>query len=120
MKRARAAILLTLGWSVCGRAQEVAGEALADSAGQEETPKSAAAPCIEPAPLLRWQDYHGPFQKVVGAFAKKLELKAASPPHYKTGTVLCSLEVKDKFTLFVRDTFDPISLLGAAFDSGLD
>ena len=88
------------------------------SARQEETPKNAAAPCLEPPPLLRWQDYQGPFQKVVGVFAGKLELKSAHPPHYKPGTVLCSLEVKDKFMLFVRDTFDPISFLAAAFDAG--
>ena len=79
-----------------------------------------ASPCLEPPPILRWQDYQGPFRKVVGAFAGKLELKSAHPPHYKPGTVLCALEVKDKFTLFVRDTFDPISILGAAFDAGLD
>jgi hypothetical protein len=28
--------------------------------------------------------------------------------------------VKDKFTLFVRDTFEPISFLAAAFNAGLD
>ena len=79
-----------------------------------------ATPCLEPPPLLSWEDYHGPFQKVVGAFARKLELKSVHPPRYKPGTVLCSLEAKDKFILFVRDTFDPISFLGAAFDAGSD
>ncbi len=76
--------------------------------------------CVQPPPLLRWQDYQGPFQKVVGTLARKLELKSVQPPHYKPGTVLCSLEVKDKFTLFVRDTFDPISILEAGFNAGLD
>ena len=90
------------------------------SAREEETTKNATASCLEPPPLLRWQDYQGPFQKVVGAFAGKLELKSAHPPHYKPGAVLCSLEVKDKFMLFVRDTFDPISFLSAAFDAGMD
>jgi hypothetical protein len=146
-RRARAAILLTLAWSVFVRAQEPAspkvenagdalpGVALSDAASpgadlpaapspdtapQEETTKPTAPPCLEPSPLPRWQDYHGPFQKVVGVFAQKLELKSVHPPHYKPGTVLCSLEVKDKFTLFVRDTVDPISFLGAFFDAGLD
>ena len=50
----------------------------------------------------------------------KLELKSAHPPHYKTGTVLCSLQVKDKFTMFVRDTFDPFTFFSIAFDAGLD
>jgi hypothetical protein len=98
----------------------LSGAPLPRTAGQEETTKNAATPCLEPPPLLRWQDYQGPFQKVVGAFARKLELKSAHPPHYKPGTVLCSLEVKDKFMLFVRDTFDPISFFEAAFNAGLD
>ncbi len=129
--RAGAAIFLTLAWCTFMRAQEVAspetafsGDApqsapLTDSA-QEETTKNVAAPCLQPPPLLSWEDYHGPFQKVVGAFAGKLELKSALPLHYKPGTVLCSLEVKDKFTLFIRDTFDPISFFEAAFNAGLD
>ena len=96
------------------------GAPLPGSTRHEGTTKNAAAPCLEPPPLLRWQDYQGPFQKVVGVFAGKLELKSAHPPHYKPGTVLCSLEVKDKFMLFVRDTFDPISFLAAAFEAGWD
>jgi hypothetical protein len=59
--------------------------------------------CLEPPPLLSWEDYHGPFQKVVGVFARKLELESVRPPRYKPGTVLCFLEVKDKFILLVRD-----------------
>jgi len=90
------------------------------SSNQDETAKNPVVPCLEPPPVLRWRDYQGPFQKVVGAFARKLELKSAHPPRYKPGTVLCSLEVKDKFTLFVQDTFDPISFLSAAFFAGLD
>lgn len=93
---------------------------LPSSARQDKTTKTAAAPCLEPAPLFGWQDYQGPFQKVVGAFARKLELKSVHPPRYKPGTLLCSLEVKNKFFLFVRDTFDPISFLEAAFNAGLD
>ncbi|MGD1097817.1 MAG: hypothetical protein ABSB35_38235 [Bryobacteraceae bacterium] len=57
---------------------------------------------------------------MVEAFARKLELKSAHPPHYKPGTVLCSLAVKDKFMLFVRDTFDPISFFEAGFNAGSD
>ena len=131
----RAAILLTLAWSTFLRAQEVASPETAIAACtaqrlyrrslyriplQEETTKNVAAPCLEPPPLLRWQDYHGPFQKVVGAFAGKLELKSVHPPHYKPGTVLCSLEAERQVHLFVRDTFDPISFFEAAFNAGLD
>ncbi len=143
-RRAKAAIFLTLACGTFVRVQAqdvaspettVAGYALPDvalpdptsqdtflqgSAPQEETTKNAPAPCLEPLPVLRWEDYHGPLQKVVGVFARKLELKSVRPPRYKPGTLLCSLEVKDKFILFVRDTFDPVSFLAAAFDAGLD
>ena len=78
------------------------------------------APCLEPPPFVRWDDYQGPFRNMVVAFTGKLELRSAHPPHYKAGTVLCSLPVKDKFMLFVRDTYDPFSLLSNAFDAGSD
>ena len=70
--------------------------------------------------MIRWEDYHGPYQKLVGTFAHKLELKSARQPHYKQGVLLCSLEVKDKFMLFVKDTVEPLSFLSAGFNAGLD
>lgn len=102
------------------QAAQSMGVPLPSSAPQETTAKDVALPCMEPPPLLRWEDYRGPFQRVVGAFAQKLELRAVHPPRYKPGTVLCSLNVKDKFSLFVRDTFHPISIFEAAFSAGLD
>jgi hypothetical protein len=85
----------------------------------EQTQKNPTAPCIQPPPVVRWQDYQGPFAKVVGAFGRKLERKSAVPPHYKPGAKLCTLEIKDKFRLFVDDTIDPITFLNAAFNAGL-
>ncbi|HEY6441991.1 MAG TPA: hypothetical protein VIY66_01485 [Candidatus Acidoferrales bacterium] len=86
---------------------------------QEQTQENPNAPCIQPPPVVRWQDYQGPFAKVVGAFGRKLERKSAVPPHYKPGAKLCTLEIKDKFRLFVDDTIDPITFLNAAFNAGL-
>ena len=144
---ARAAALLVLMWGAVARAQPLApfvetsaGDgppspisfdafspsemspkaSLDDSASQPASPATIPATCLEPAPVFSWEDYHGPLQKVVGAFARKLELKSVHSPRYKPGTVLCSLEVKDKFTLFVRDTVDPISFLSAAFNAAED
>jgi hypothetical protein len=85
---------------------------------QEETQKNATAPCVEPPPLVRLQDYNGPLKKTVGIFARKLELKSVRP-HYKPGAILCSLELKDKFVLFVMDSVDPVSFLDAGFNAGL-
>jgi len=82
--------------------------------------KNETAPCVEPPPLVSWQDYQGKFAKVVGTFARKLERKSVHPPHYKPQAVLCTLEVKDKFFLFVQDTFDPVTFLSVGWDAGLD
>ena len=84
-----------------------------------ETKKNATAPCLEPPPLVRLEDYEGPLKKTVGIFARKLERKSVKPPHYKTGAILCSLELKDKFVLFVMDSIDPVSFLNAGFNAGL-
>ncbi len=85
---------------------------------QEEFQKNLRAPCLEPPPLVPWQDYEGKLRKGGGIFARKLERK--SVPHYKSGAVLCTLQVRDKFQLFVRDTVYPATFLIVAFDSGFD
>jgi hypothetical protein len=66
-----------------------------------------------------WEDYNGKFSKFIGTFAGKLERKSVHPPHYKPGAVLCTLEAKDKFFLFLQDTIDPGTFLGAAFNAGI-
>jgi len=69
---------------------------------------------------VRIEDYNGPLQKVVGTFARPLERKSVHPPQYKPGAKLCTLTLKGKFVLFVQDSVDPVTFLGAAFDAGLD
>ncbi|MGH9705344.1 MAG: hypothetical protein ACRD5R_01150 [Candidatus Acidiferrales bacterium] len=87
---------------------------------QQASP-NAVPPCIQPAVMLRMADYDGPLQKVVGAFARPLERKVVHPPpRYRSGARLCTLDVKHKFALFVQDSFDPVTFLGAGFDAGLD
>jgi hypothetical protein len=66
---------------------------------EEKTSKNLVAPCMEPPPLVSLKDYNGPLNKVVGIFARALERKSVHPPHYKPGVVLCSLELKDKFSV---------------------
>lgn len=70
--------------------------------------------------MVRWQDYQGPFSKVVGTFAGKLERKSIHPPPFKPGVFLCSFTVKRKFTLFVQDSIDPLTFLSSAFNAGVD
>jgi len=87
---------------------------------QEEIERNTAAPCLQPPSLLVWQDYQGPFKNVVSAFAGNLGRESAHPLHYKPDAVLCSLMLKDKLMLFVRDTENPISYLSSAFNAALD
>ena len=70
--------------------------------------------------MVRWQDYNGPFAKLVGTVGGKVERKAINLPNYKPGEALCSLGVKDKFVLFVEDSIDPLTLFGVAFNSAMD
>jgi hypothetical protein len=55
-----------------------------------------------------------------GAFGRKLERKAVHPPQYRLGVMLCSLEPAAKFLLFLHDSADPVSVLAAGFNAGLD
>lgn len=70
--------------------------------------------------MVRLEDYNGPFQKTIGLFTQQLQRKSVHLPHYKPGAVLCSLELKDKFLLFVRGSYDPVIFLNSAFSAGLD
>lgn len=87
---------------------------------EEEAQKTPGANCVQPPPMVRWQDYQGPFSKTVGTFASRLERKSVHPPHYKPGVLLCSFTPKEKFFLFARDMVDPITFLGAAFYGAVD
>jgi hypothetical protein len=86
---------------------------------QETQQPSAAVPCRKPLPMVRWGDYEGPFQKAVSAFGKRLDRKSTYPAHYKPGAVLCVPTLHDKIVIAVRDTIDPITILGVAFAAGI-
>lgn len=87
---------------------------------EAQAPKNAAVPCLEPPPIVSLKDYNGPLKKVVGVFGRALERKSVHPPHYMPGVKLCSLELKDKFVLFVQDSFDPVTFLSSGFGAGQD
>lgn len=87
---------------------------------QQPSTNNAAVPCVQPAPMVQLSDYDGPLKKVVGTFARPLERKGVHTPHYKPGLRLCTLKLKDKFTLFVQDSFDPVTFLSTGFNAGLD
>src|SRR5271157_315764 len=119
----RVIVLVALSWSGVIQAQESL-VALRQTPGidfsQEEAQVNPTGPCLEPPPIIHWEEYQGKFKKSVGVFARKLERKSVPRPHYKSGAVLCTLVVKDKFLLFLRNTFDPASFLSVGFNAGLD
>ncbi len=88
---------------------QVPGQVVLNSSGQ----------CLQPPPMVQLQDYIGPFQKVVGTLTRKLDRQSVHLPHYKQGVVLCSLEIKDKFFLFLHDSVDPATFLTAGFNAGI-
>ena len=109
-------VALLLSGRIVGYGQEIVPTAPAGEQAVATLPTS----CVQPPPLVSWEDYDGPLAKVVGAFGRKLERKAVHPPLYKPGVKLCSLEPGAKFLLFLHDSADPISFLAAGFDAGLD
>jgi len=115
---------LALAWGVPAHAQET------PAASQQPAPPTAPipevvvpnprTPCVQPPPIVNWQDYEGPLQKVVGAIGRRLDRKSVHAPHYKPGAVICSLTLSGKVLLFADDLYDPITFLSAGFDSGID
>ncbi len=57
---------------------------------------------------------------LLGEFARPLERKSVHPRHYKPGAKLCTLQLKDKFVLFLQDSFDPVTFLSTGFNAGID
>jgi len=100
---------------------ETAQQAPAPQGPQQiPTPPGTVQPCVQPPPMLEWKDYDGPYQKLVGILARKVERGSVHAPHYKPGAVLCTLTTKDKFLLFLHDGVDPLTFLGVAFNAGID
>lgn len=111
---------LIIEWALASCSASAQGLSSAPQGIEEETRQNAASPCLDPPPLVNWEEYQGPFQKAVGVLAGTLERKSAPSSHYKPGTLLCSLDAKGKFILFVHDALDPLSLLTVGFKAGFD
>ena len=115
-----AALAGLVGGVLCAQEPPAPPQPPPDATFTEEATKNVAAPCVEPPPMVRIEDYDGPLKKVVGTFARQLERRAVHPPTYKPGAKLCTLKLKDKFVLFVQDSVDPVTFLATGFSAGLD
>lgn len=89
-----------------------------DNPTDPQTSPVRTSPCIQPAPLFSAADYRGPLNKLVVYFSRKPEIKTIHP-HLRPGLTVCALDASDKFRLFVQDSIEPVTFVGAAFDSGL-
>jgi len=115
-------LVAALAGNVAVRAQEMPPNPAppAPSAGLPgQVVLNPAGQCVQPPPMVQLEDYNGPFHKVIGTLTRKLDRQSVHLPHYKPGLVLCSLEIKDKFFLFLRDSVDPETFLSAGFDAGI-
>jgi hypothetical protein len=114
-------LVVALAAGVPARAQdqppETPPQAPADLPGQVVL--NSAGQCVQPPPMVQLQDYDGPFHKVIGTFTQKVDRLSVRDPRYKPGVFLCSLEIKDKLFLFLRDSVDPETFLAAGFDAGI-
>jgi len=109
----------TRGQEVPRSQQEPAAPVPGATAVQVRTAQGKTTTCYRPPPMVSWEDYQGPFAKVVGVFGRRIERKEVHRPDYKPDATLCTLEVKEKFVLFVDDAIDPLTFLSAAFNSGI-
>jgi hypothetical protein len=84
-------------------------------AGSQQNP-----PCARPAAVFDIDDYNGPFNKLVASITNKLEITTVhvSHQHHPQHPRVCSLTVREKFHLFVNDSFEPVTFLDAAWDAG--
>ena len=81
-----------------------------------ESGSAVRAACADPAP--------GRLQRTIYqddwlALAEKLERGTVHPRKYEPGVRLCSLKLGDKFVLFLRDSYDPVTFITAGFDAGI-
>ena len=79
-------------------------------------------PCIKPEPFVRWEDYQGPFRKIAESLGERVERRSVGEPNrfrYKPGTVLCVPDMRQKFILYIEDTFDPLTFAGVGFGAAL-
>jgi hypothetical protein len=84
-----------------------------------QTTGDHTSPCIRPAPLFSPEDYNGPFNKAVVYLSRKPEIKTVHEHLRRSGSSVCSLTAPEKFRLFVANSIEPVTFIGAAFNSAL-
>lgn len=91
---------------------------LAQSTAPVPAESSEEQPCLTPARLFSADDYQGPFNKTVAYFSRKLEIKTVHS-HHPVKRKLCALDAGEKFNLFVSNSFEPVTFVGAGFSAAI-
>lgn len=117
MRRIIVGVALVILPGLSSRAQESPPQPPITSPSRTELVNTGKTICLQPLPMVKLQDYKGPFAKTIGILAAPLERKAVGFPNYKPGSILCTLGAKDKFILFLRDSYDPTTFMAAAFNA---
>jgi len=91
----------------------------AQTTAPEQAKSAPKEPCVQPAPLFSADDYEGPFSKTVAYFSRKLEIKTVHSPHRQDVRKLCGLNASAKFDLFLSNSFEPVSFVGAGFSAAI-
>jgi hypothetical protein len=82
------------------------------------TIQQKVSPCAQPAQVFDIHNYNGPLNRLVARITNQLEIKTVHPPHGNQQGHLCALTARQKFILFVHDSFEPVNFLDAGWDSG--
>lgn len=85
------------------------------STGQALT--TTQRPCEEPARLFSPRDYSGPLSRLGAWFSRKPEISTV-PARKKSGKNVCELDNGEKFMLFAKTTFEPVTFMGAGVSAG--
>jgi hypothetical protein len=93
--------------------------AATQTGASQSTEPAEENPCVRPAPLFSVDDYNGPLNKVVSYFSRKLEIKTVHAPHPQEHRKVCALDSGEKFRLFVNNSFEPVTFVGAGFNSAI-
>lgn len=76
-------------------------------------------PCVQPARIFLMEEYTGPFKNLVGYFVRKPEIKTVHLRRAEAGQRICALTADQKFHLFIRNTFQPVTFIAAGFNAGI-
>ncbi|HEY3128022.1 MAG TPA: hypothetical protein VGL91_01065 [Acidobacteriota bacterium] len=93
----------------------------ASSAMSQGTSVSQQPPeedCLRSAPLFDVNEFPGPFKRIAAFVSPNDARKTVHPRHHRPGATPCSLEPRERFGLFLSDSFDPATFFTRGVEVG--